>query len=215
MRNRIRVLLVDHHTIVRNGLKLILDSNKSIEVCGEAKDLKEAIDLIPSTTPEVILLDSVFPDGDGVKGCIKMKTMFPKVKIIILTERSEEYNVLETIRAGANGYLLKNITKEELIAYIIRVYEGEFILDSSLASYAINFINQRRGKSSHEEHYLSPREKDILQMLSGGKSNKEIADFFFISEKTVRNYISHIFKKINVSNRTEAAIYWLRQKALP
>lgn len=214
LNNRVKVLLVDYHTIVRDGLKLILESHDSIEVCGDAKDLKETFDIIPKTRPDIILLDSNFPDGDGVNGCIRIKSLFPEIKIIILTECSQEFIVIETIRAGANGYLLKNVTRDELIANIIKVYKGECILDATLTRYAINFITQKNSESSIEQRNLSPREKDILQMLSCGKSNKEIADIFLISEKTVRNYISHIFKKINVSNRTEAAIYWMRQEVI-
>ncbi|MBM4763038.1 response regulator transcription factor [Bacillus sp. B15-48] len=214
MKNRVKVLIVDYHTIVRYGLKLILESNNSIEVCGEAKNLKETIDIIPKVSPELILIGSNFPDGDGINGCNRIKSMFPKVKIIILTECSQEPIVIETIRAGVDGYLLKNVTRDELIEAIIKVYEGECVLDASLVQYAINFITQNRGKLSNEQHNLSRRETEILQLLSCGKSNKEIAEIFVISEKTVRNYISKIFKKINVSNRTEAAIYWLRQTAL-
>lgn len=213
MKNRIKVLIVDYHTIVRDGLKLILELHDSIEVCGEAKDPKETFDIIPKINPDVILLDFRFPDGDGANECIRrIKFKFPKVKIIILTAYSQEYLVIETIRAGADGYLLKNVTMDELIENIIKVYEGDSVLDASLGGYAINSIAQKN--SVIEPNKLSPRETDILQMVSCGKSNKEIADIFLISEKTVRNYISNIFKKINVSNRTEAAIYWLRQKVL-
>ena len=213
-KNRVKVLLVNCHTIVRDGLKLILESYGSIEVCGEAKDLTEAIDIIPIVRPDIILLDSNFPDGDGVNGCHRIKSMFPKVKILILTECCREYIVIETIKAGVNGYLLKDVTGDQLIEDMIKVCKGEFVLDGALAKYAINFITQKQGKPNNGLYFLSQRETDILQMISYGKSNKEIADIFFISEKTVRNYISQIFKKIDVSNRTEAAIYWLRQKAL-
>ena len=214
MKNRIKVLTVDDHTIVRDGLKLILELHDSIEVCGEAKDLKETFDIIPKINPDVILLDFKLPDGDGVNGCIRIKCHFPKVKIIILTAYSQEYIVIDTIRAGADGYLLKNTTRNELIENIIKVYEGESVLDASLVGYAINNITQKNGKSNIDPHKLSSRETDILKMVSCGKSNIEIAEIFSISEKTVRNYISNIFKKINVSNRTEAAIYWMRQKTL-
>ena len=213
MKNRIKIFIVDYNTIVRDGLKHILEFNDSIEVCGEAKDLKETFDIIPKINPDVILLDFKSPDGNGVNGCISLKFQFPKIKIIILTACSQEYMVIESIRAGADGYLLKTVTSDELIENIIKVYEGESVLDASLAGYAINNIIQKNGRSI-EPRKLSSRETDILQMVSCGKSNKEIADMFLISEKTVRNYISNIFKKINVSNRTEAAIYWLRQKTL-
>lgn len=214
--DRMKVLLVDYHTIVRDGLKLLLKSHGSIEVCGEANDLTEAFAIIPETKPDIILLDSNFPDGDGVNGCLRIKSMSPKTKVIILTECSREYIVMETIKAGAEGYLLKSVTRDELIHYMKKVYKGESVLDASLAKHAVSFITQknRETTNTNELRNLSPREREILQMLSCGKPNKEIADSFLISEKTVRNYTSQIFKKINVSNRTEAAIYWMRLGAL-
>lgn len=210
--NRIRVLIVDDHSIVRDGLRLILESDDRILVCGEAKGLQETMDIIPETLPDVILLDFKLPDGDGVNGCISIKSRFPKIKIIILTAYSQEHLVMETIRAGASGYLLKNIKSKELIENIIKVYEGDSVLDPCVTEGVFNniIVNQK----SDLENKLSARETYILQMVSLGKSNKEIAEALTISEKTVRNYISNIFKKLNVSNRTEAASYWIRKKTL-
>lgn len=213
MTTKIRVLIVDDHNIVRDGLKLILGLDDRIEVCGEAKGLQETIDIIPRTQPDVILLDFKLPDGDGVNGCLNIKSRFPKVKIIILTAYSQEHLVMETIRAGASGYLLKNIKSTELINSIVKVYEGDSVLDTSVTVGVFNNIAQNP-KSNLLENKLSARETYILQMVSLGKSNKEIAEALAISEKTVRNYISNIFKKLNVSNRTEAASYWIRKKTL-
>jgi DNA-binding NarL/FixJ family response regulator len=154
------------------------------------------------------------PDGDGVNGCISIKSRFPKIKIIILTAYSQQHLVMETIRAGASGYLLKNIKSEDLIKNIIKVHEGDSVLDSSVTECVFNNIISPAEKTSTEETHLSARETYILQMVSLGKSNKEIAEALKISEKTVRNYISNIFKKLNVSNRTEAASYWIRKKNL-
>jgi len=206
----IRVLIVDDHNIVRDGLKLILALDKRIEVCGEARNLQEAIEAVAKTQPDVILLDFRLPDGDGVNGCLTLKRLFPKVKIIILTAFSQNHLVLETIRAGADGYLLKNIKSSELIENIIKVYEGDRVLDTSVTGGVINTIVTPDIKTEFKDNYLSLREKEILQILSQGKSNVEIAAALDISEKTVRNYISAIFRKINVSNRTEAAMYWIR-----
>jgi len=214
VKNTIKVLIVDDHNIVRDGLKLILELDDSIEVCGEAKDLKEALDLVNRTNPDVILLDYKFPDGDGVNGCINIKYLSPKVKIIILTAYSKEQFVIETIRAGADGYLLKNINSEELIKNIKKVYEGHSVLDTSVSEGVINDIIVQNERLNAEDNKLSSRETYILQMVSLGKANKEIAEALDISEKTVRNYVSSIFKKLNVSNRTEAASYWIRNKNL-
>ncbi len=210
----IRVFIVDDHDIVRDGLRLIMGLDERIEVCGEARSLQEAVDAIPGVHPDVVLLDFRLPDGDGVNGCMAIKRRFPKIKIIILTAFAKDHVVLESIRAGADGYLLKNIKSQELIDNIIKVYEGANVLDASVTEGVFNNISRLESKGSPEGHSLSAREKEILEILSLGKSNVEIAEVLDISEKTVRNYISTIFKKLNVTNRTEAASFWIRTKSL-
>lgn len=211
MTKAIRVLLVDDHSVVREGLRLLLQLDNRLEVCGEASTLNEGIDMIKELKPDVVLLDFKLPDGDGISGCNSIKNIFPEIKIIILTAYTEDHLVVEAIRSGVDGYLLKNADAEELIKTIISVYEGESVLDSSVTE--IIFTNIKKDKSSSmEDSILSPKEKEILEMLSLGKTNKEIGASLYISEKTVRNYVSNIFKKINVSNRTEAAAYWIRNK---
>jgi len=214
VKHTIKVLIVDDHNLVRDGLKMILELNDCIEVCGEAENLQEALDLMNKTDPDVILLDFKLPDGDGVNGCISIKNMAPKVKIIILTAYSQDQLIMDTIRAGADGYLLKNINSEELVSNIKKVYEGHSVLDTSVTESVFNSIAVQNEKLNEEDNNLSSKETFILQMISLGKSNKEIAEALAISEKTVRNYISNIFKKLNVSNRTEAASYWIRRKNL-
>lgn len=213
MRDKINVLLVDDHNVVRDGLRLILQLNDLIKVCGEAGSLNETVMMIGKTHPDVILLDFKLPDGDGINGCIRIKSQFPSVKIIILTAYSQEHLVMETIRAGADGYLLKNIKSDELIKTIIKVYEGDSVLDTSVTEGVFNNIISHNDKLD-TSHKLSAKETNIIQMVSQGKANKEIAEALSISDKTVRNYISNIFKKLNVSNRTEAASYWIRKKTL-
>lgn len=211
MTKAIRVLLVDDHSVVREGLRLLLQLDNRLEVCGEASTLNEGIDMIKELKPDLVLLDFKLPDGDGISGCISIKNIFPEIKIIILTAYTEDHLVVEAIRSGVDGYLLKNADAEELIKTIISVYEGESVLDSSVTE--IIFTNIKKDKSSSmEDSILSPKEKEILEMLSLGKTNKEIGASLYISEKTVRNYVSNIFKKINVSNRTEAAAYWIRNR---
>ncbi len=212
MQNPIKVMIADELNLVRDGLKLILESDENIQVCGDAKDLNEALKLVRKTNPHVVLLDLKFPDGDGVTGCINIKNFSPKIKVIILTTCSKEQIVTEAIRAGADGFLLKNIKSEELIENIKKVYQGYSILDTSVSEGIFNKIIAQQEKLNSEENNLSSRETYILQMISLGKANKEIAEVLDISEKTVRNYISNIFKKLNVSNRTEAASYWIRKE---
>lgn len=213
MKGKIRLLLVDDHSIVRDGLKLVLQLDNRIKVCGEAATLKEAITRTADTNPDIILLDFKLPDGDGVTGCISIKNQFPGIKIIILTAYAQDHIVIESIRAGADGYLLKNIESEDLIKTILCVYEGGSVLDPSVTESVFSNIKVEN-KKNDINFKLSPRETKILQMLSLGKANKEIAGALFISDKTVRNYVSNIFKKLNVSNRTEAASYWIRKQTL-
>mgnify|MGYP000977597700 CR=1 FL=1 len=212
MTERVKVFLVDDHGIVRSGLKLLLELDKRIEVCGEAKNLQETMDALAECKPDVVLLDFKRPDGDGVNGCLAIKNRLPQTKIIILTAYSQPHLVMEAIRAGADGYLLKNVKGEELVDNILKVYHGDSVLDSAVTeSILTNIISSNERQ---KEDKLTNKEMEILKMISIGKSNKEIAKDMEISEKTVRNYISNIFRKLNVSNRTEAASYWLRKQTL-
>lgn len=210
MEDKIKVMLIDDHSIVRDGLKMLLQLSESISVCGEAGSLQEALDVMEQADPDVILLDFKLPDSDGVNGCSIIKRRYPKVKIIILTAYSEKHLVLETLRAGADGYLLKNIKYDVLVSTIQLVNQGAHILDPAVSDGVISNLKNHGEITQNGD--LSPRELSIIQLLSSGKSNKEIAETLSISDKTVRNYISNLFKKINVTNRTEAAGYWLRKR---
>lgn len=210
MENKIKVLLIDDHNIVRDGLKMLLQLNEKITVCGEAGSIEETMNIIPKSNPDVILLDFKLPDGDGIIGCNLIKSNYPNVKIIILTAHSQNHLVMETMKAGADGYLLKNIKYDELVNTIKLVYKGANVLDPAVSKEVIDTM--KCGNERMVDDGLSPRESNILQLISSGKSNKEIAEILSISDKTVRNYISNMFKKINVTNRTEAASYWLRKQ---
>lgn len=211
--SKIKVLVVDDHNLVRDGLKLLLELNERISVCGEAGTLCDAMLLTARAQPDVILLDFKLPDGDGINGCQSIKKCYPQVKIIVLTAYSQENLVMDTICAGADGFLLKSIKGDELVKNIIRVYEGNSVLDPAVTVGVFQNITGQKEKSDLKE-ILSQKETSIMGMLSQGMANKEIADALNISDKTVRNYISQIFKKLNVSNRTEAATYWIRKTNL-
>ena len=209
-KSNIKVLLVDDHAVVRYGIRSILDKFPSIQVLGEAGSLNEAYEKADVLKPDVILLDMKLPDGDGVTGSIKLKSIIPNVKVIILTAFADENIVYEAIKAGIDGYLLKNIESQSIINAITDSFNGITVIDPCISDKLVKIIQ----KGNESEYSLAPQYRNILELISQGCTNKEIADALFLSEKTVRNNVSKIMKKINVNNRTEAAMYWLRQKSL-
>lgn len=210
VQKEIRLLLVDDHSIVRLGIKSLIDRTPGLTVCGEAENLAEAYQQLTKLKPDVVLLDIKLPDGDGVAGCREIKKLDPGVKVIILTAFAEDSIVLETVKAGADGYLLKNIDSKTITKAIQDVAEGTSVLDATILGKVLNVVKQ----SGDVGEALTPQERKILDFISQGKTNKEIGEALYIAEKTVRNNVSRIMRKINVTNRTEAAIYWSRQKSL-
>lgn len=210
MNNKIKVLLVDDHAIVRNGIKMLLELDERIEVCGEAGTIGEALSILSQECkPDVVLLDFKLPDGDGVIGCRRILDQYPAGKVIILTAYTDEDLVMETVKAGAVGFLLKNIESKELLDAIYNAHGGQKVLDSFATERVFAAI---KGKREHRPPLpeLTSQEYHVLELISQGKANKEIAADLEISEKTVRNYASALFKKINVGNRTEATTYFMR-----
>lgn len=206
----IKVLLVDDHSIVRLGIKALIEKNEDMMVSGEASNLIEAYENIERLKPDVILLDVKLPDGDGVIGCREIKKLSPESKVIILTAYGDDHLISEVIKAGAEGYLLKNIDSKAIISSIREVALGNSILEQTVLNKMINLYKNKDNIGGS----LTMQEKAILELISEGKTNKEISQELYIGEKTVRNYVSQILKKINVSNRTEAALFWIRQKSL-
>ncbi|MEJ6951600.1 response regulator [Natronospora cellulosivora (SeqCode)] len=207
---KIKVLLVDDHSVVRFGIKAILENTDDIEVCAEAESLEIAYQKVRELMPDVVLLDMKLADGDGVMGSREIKEISPETKIIILTAYGDESLLVEVIKAGANGYLLKDIDSKTILSSIRDVFNGKAALGPKATSSLLNLVKNQNKLAVD----LSSRERNILDLLTLGKSNKDIAKELFIAEKTVRNYVSKIMKKINVSNRTEAALFWKRQKSL-
>lgn len=206
----IRVLLVDDHAIVRCGIKSLIDGTKDMSVCGESDCLTDAYDKVANLNPDIVLLDIKLPDGDGVVGCGRIKKISPKTKVIILTAYTDETLVMEAIKANVDGYLLKNIDSKSIISAISNTFHGKTILDPTIIDNVLNLIK----KENDKDDLFSKQEKKILELVSIGKTNKEISKELFIAEKTVRNYVSKIMKKIGVNNRTEAAIYWAKLQKL-
>ncbi|SCY93608.1 response regulator [Alkaliphilus peptidifermentans] len=208
---KIKILLVDDHAIVRCGIRSLIERNENLTVCGEAENLKEAYRMVIDLKPDIVLLDIKLPDGDGITGCREMLKLNSEIKIIILTAYAEDHIVIEAIKAGAGGYLLKNVESSRIIKAIIEVYNGAAYLDPSVTE---GILKELKGKKEDISNLLTPRDVEILELISVGKTNKEIGEILFIAEKTVRNYVSKIMQKIGVNNRTEAAIFWNKQKSL-
>lgn len=217
--DRIRVLIVDDHAIVRQGLRTFLELQDggalSIEVIGEAVNGLEAVELADRLQPDVILLDLVMPEMDGIQATRRISECSPTSRVIILTSFGEEERVLPAIRAGAQGYLLKDIPPTELVQAIREVYLGRVQLHPEVARKLMSVVAAREEpRPSHAgtnpERALTDREKEVLSLIAEGRSNHEIAGKLFISGKTVKTHVSNILNKLQVDDRTQAAIYALR-----
>jgi DNA-binding NarL/FixJ family response regulator len=202
----IRILIADDHHVVRRGLVFFLKTQKDIEIAGEAKNGAEAVQLADSLRPDLILMDLMMPVKDGIEATKEIKKKHGNdIQILMLTSFSDQNHVIPAIEAGAAGYQLKDIEPDELVASIRKLLSGE----NSLHPKATNHLLTRISKQDppHKIHALTKREKDVLAELTKGKSNKEIASSLFITEKTVKTHISNIFSKLEVSDRTQAALY--------
>ena len=207
---KIRVMVVDDHRLVREGLANLLRLQPGIEVCGEASDGDEAVSKAKSLKPDVILMDISMPGLSGIAATRLIKKDLPEVKVIMLTMMDQEGYVYESVKAGATGYLLKNVSLEELAESIKEVHRGGATLYPEAQAHLLKEYLYLARKN-RDTYGLSDRELEILQLLADGLSNKEIADRLFISVQTVKTHIAHIFDKLGVKDRTEAVASALRK----
>lgn len=216
MTDYIRVFLCDDHTLFRQGVRKLLELEKDIKVVGEASNGIEMLNVAKKTGPDVILLDIGMPQMDGVTATYKIKKILPHVEIIILTIYEDEPYIFDAIKAGAKGYLLKDVSINELLEAIRRVYKGEALVQPVIATKVLKefaMMDKRKIKQGDKFYnVLTEREKEILRLITLGGTNKEIANKLGIAEKTVKNHISSIFQTLNVNNRTKAALYALGKK---
>ncbi|HLB94811.1 MAG TPA: response regulator transcription factor [Nitrospiria bacterium] len=207
----IKVLIVDDHTLFRKGLISLLQQQKGIEVVGEAKDGEEGTRLAQITKPDVILMDVKMPKCNGIRATQAIREALPETRIIMLTVSEEDGDLFSAIKAGARGYLIKNVEPDQLIKAIHLLVEGETVITHSMASKLLDeFGSIARKIDTPSESKLNPltsREKEILQFLAKGESNKEIANALSISEHTVKIHLKNILKKLHMNNRIQAAIY--------
>jgi len=205
---RKRIIVVDDHEIVRLGLKSLLERSSRFEVVAEARNAKEAVEQVQAHQPEIVLMDIRLPGASGISACQEIKEKYPKIEVIMLTSYAEDEMLFSAIKAGASGYVLKQIDSEGLIKSIEAVARGEASLDPAVTQRVFQEV-RRAVKEEESASFagLSQQEKLVLQLVSKGKTNREIAQKLYLGEGTVRNYVSSILSKLDVSNRAEAAAY--------
>jgi len=217
---KIRVLIVDDHAMVRQGLRTFLElqdtSSLPIEVAGEAANGNDAVELARITQPDIVLLDLVMPEMDGIQATPQIIACSPRSHVIILTSFGEEDKVLPAIRAGAQGYLLKDIPPKELVHAVREAYLGKVQLHPEIArklmsAVAANAEPPTSYADSRSKDSLTEREQEVLDLIADGLNNREIGERLFISDKTVKTHVSNILGKLGLADRTQAAIYALRR----
>jgi NarL family two-component system response regulator LiaR len=216
----IRVLIVDDHAIVRQGLLTYLELLEEIEIAGEARNGVEAVAQVRKLSPDVVLMDLVMPEMDGIEATRQIATLDPAPKVIVLTSFTEDEMVFPAIRAGATGYLLKDISPTELAQAIQAVHHGEVQLHPDITKKLLTQFVQPALEPAMVEHATAPdtltaRELEVLREIARGKSNRELALELGISEKTVKTHVSNILGKLHLDDRTQAAIYALKHGLAP
>ncbi len=215
---QIRILLVDDQTLFRESIKSVLEMrNPCMQVVAQAADGKEGLELAESLHPDIILMDVRMPVMDGVESARLIRNRCPEAKIIMLTTFDDDEYVFEALKAGAAGFLLKDIPPAGLEAAIISVYNGGVLMSPEIADKVVNKLSNgppTKSKSDYDSirEIITERELEILQAIAQGKGNREIAKEFYLSEGTVRNYVSNIYAKLNVKDRAEAILYAIEKK---
>jgi two-component system, NarL family, response regulator DevR len=207
---RIKVLIVDDHAVVRLGLKTLLSEEEDIEVVAEAATAEQALIQTAAQQPDVVVLDIQLPDRNGVDVCQEIIGKFPNIRVVMLTSHANDVFLEQAIRAGASGYVLKQVGNEELIRAIRAAYTGEMAFDTHTTAQMVNRFRQM-GKTLEKNAFdsLSQRETEVVKLVAEGESNKEIGKQLNLSEITVRNYVSNILSKLQLRNRIEIATYAL------
>lgn len=214
-KKRVRVVMVDDSEVVRMGLRSLLGTSPAIELVGEAANVAGAVETCVRVRPDVVLLDIRLPDGTGFDACRRILKQLPDTRALILTSVADNTLVDEAIRAGAHGYLLKEIDGGGLMRAIADVAAGKSILDPSVTARVIELIKSGSGTTRDALASLSPQERKVLALIAEGRTNKEVASQLGLAEKTVKNYLSSVFEKLHVSRRSQAAAMFVRESRTP
>ena len=211
MSEAITVLLVDDHAVVRQGVRTFLATQPDLSVVAEAGTGAEAVTLAAQYVPDVVLMDLIMPDMDGVEATRRVKQVSPRSQVIVVTSYHEDEHVFPALKAGALSYLLKDLGSEELASAIRKAAVGEAVLHPRVAARVIKELQGRRSEKVNPFTELSERELEVLKLIAGGMSNAEIAAKLFLSEKTIKGHVSNILSKLHLVDRTQAAVYAWRE----
>jgi len=204
-----RVFLLDDHEIVRRGLRELLEAEDDLHVVGEAGTAADAVARIPPTRPDVAVLDVRLPDGNGVEVCREVRSRHPEIRCLMLTSFSDDEALFQAIMAGAAGYLLKQVRGTDLVTAIRNVAAGQSLLDPAITAQVLERL--RKGNEEDERlAHLTPQERNILELIAEGLTNRQIAERVHLAEKTVKNYVSNLLAKLGMERRTQAAVYAAR-----
>jgi two-component system, NarL family, response regulator DevR len=210
------VVVVDDHEVVRQGLVAMLDRRPGFQVVGEAGTVAEAIEITSRFQPDLVVMDVRLPDGSGIEACREIRANLPETRVMMLTSYPDEEAVLAAIVAGASGYLLKQVRARDLVAALEAVGRGESLLDPAVTGKVLERMRRIATSDQPDElAALTHQERKILALVADGMTNKEIAAEIFLSDKTVKNYVSSILAKLNLERRAQAAAYVARLKAHP
>ena len=209
MSSLVRVFLLDDHEVVRQGVRSLLEASGQIEVVGEASNAQETLSRIGACQPEVAVLDVRIPDGNGVEVCREIRSEHPHIKCLMLTSYSDDDALFEAIMAGASGYVLKQIRGSELVSAVLRVANGESLLDPAVTG---KVLERLRAPAVEDERLgsLSPQERRLLELIGEGLTNRQIGEKMYLAEKTVKNYVSNLLAKMGMHRRTEVAVFAAR-----
>lgn len=210
---KIRVLVAEDHTIVRKGLCALLAAEASIEIVGEAEDGREAIRLAEDCLPDVVLMDLAMPGLNGLEATYQLKERLPQTRVLILTVHANEEYILQVLRSGARGYVVKKAAPAELVSAILAVSRGEFFLSPSISRTVVEDYLRRAELTATGDEYerLSPREREVLQLMAEGRPNREIAEVLCISVKTVESHRARLLEKLGLHSTADLILYAVRK----
>jgi two-component system, NarL family, response regulator DevR len=204
-----RIMIVDDHEVVRLGMRAVFELEPDLAVVGEASSGAEALAKVPVLDPQLILMDVRMEKMDGIEACREIKSRYPDVHILMITSYSDEEAVISSVLAGASGYLLKHLSRAELLRSIRHVAAGQTLIDANAKKQAMEKLAETPGSE------LTEREREVLALVARGYTNKQIADALTVTEKTARNHVSHILEKLGMSRRSEAAAYAVEHRLIP